>query len=356
MDKTQRYFIDTLNAFLTGNSPAQALDIDIDGFMRLAKIHSVAGIIGQALSKAPLPSEKAMSFFKKKALTTVILSSAHIAVGNKVIAAMDAASIDCVPFKGAIIRELYPVPELRTFSDIDILVSQDRFEDAHNIMISLGFEHTDGKMGVRGYVKDGFNIEIHHTLAGDMTELSEGEQSFFSAAAANILPKKEGEIFSRLNNEYHLAYCIWHLTKHLSGSGAGVRMFMDIALLINNCGNYNRSKLDEFLKELGITKAADSIFALCHGWFPALAKDEGAKISKDAFEAREQYVLSAGTFGFSARTTGSARLRNESGAKSLLGAKAKIVLQMLFPSAEYTAKQYPWYSGSKLLLPAVWIY
>ena len=131
---------------------------------------------------------------------------------------------------------------------------------------------------------------------------------------------------------------------------------MDIALLLSDCEDCDTSKLSSYLKELGIEKAAESIFALCHAWFPSLASDPKKELTPQAFDAMEQYVLSAGTFGFSARTSGAARFRNEATTKSIFGAKAKIIFRMLFPSAEYLAKQYPWYSGSKILLPAVWIY
>ncbi len=351
MNSTQKYFVDVLGAFLNQSScPATPDGINWQEFTRLCKIHAVTGMVGHTLSAAQGVPAEVSAHLKKKTLATVMVSSAHTALGDKLLENMRAKGILCVPFKGAIIKQYYPVSELRTFSDIDILVPEDRFEEAHSAAMEMGFEHTDGQVGVRGYKKDGFHFEIHTTLAGDMTDLSKSEADFFAQAAENIKDS------ATLGAEYHFAYCLWHLTKHLSSSGAGVRMFMDIAILVMHSGIKDWDKVLCYLDMLGITQAAESILWLCRRWFgTSLPEPFTWDTDEDTALAMEEYVITAGTFGFSARSTGSSRLRNEMSADGKVS-KAKVILKMFFPNTDYMAKQYPWYSGAKLLLPFMWVY
>ncbi len=353
MTSTQKYFIDLLGSFL-GKCPLPSAPVDVDwGELKtLAKTHAVAGIIGHMFANAAdIPADISQTF-RKKAFSTVMVSSAHIALGDRTIAALNEAGIDCTPFKGAVIRKYYPVEELRTFSDIDILVAEEKLEEAHNVMIAQGFSHTDGKVGVRGYNKDGFVFEIHTTLAGDMQDLETEETEFFSAAAESV----KGNNICTLKKELHFVYCIWHLVKHLSGSGAGVRMFMDIAVLLDSYGIEDWDEVSFWLSALGITKAACSIFLLCRKMFGTyIPNGFGAEIKESALESALQYILTGGIFGYSARSTGSARLRNQLAADE--GAsKSRIILNMFFPTAQYVAKLYPWYSGKAIWLPFMWLW
>lgn len=44
-----------------------------------------------------------------------------------------------MPVKGYYLRKLYPVPELRTFGDIDLLIHREDRQKVHELMLSLGY-------------------------------------------------------------------------------------------------------------------------------------------------------------------------------------------------------------------------
>lgn len=355
MNRTEQYFIEALKCFLLGEKiESDTADVQWQALGKLSKIHAVAGILGHTLAEAEGVPAEVGEAFRKKSFSTVMVSSAHISLGEKLMALLEGNGISCIPFKGAVIRRFYPVPELRTFSDIDILVDEDKFEAAHSLLLENGFSQTDGQVGVRGYKKDGFHFEIHTTLAGDMEDLSKKEKLFFDSASQHIITENGT---ARLENEYHFAYCLWHLTKHLSSCGAGVRMFMDIAALAK-AQSYDWAKVSQYLEALGIKKAAASIFFLCNRWFGTEVPSPFAlTLDAETVDAMEQYILTAGTFGFNARSSGSSRLRNSvSEEGNAAKAKRNIIFKMFFPNADYLAKQYPWYGGRKIFLPFMWIY
>lgn len=52
---------------------------------------------------------------------------------------LTAHGIAHMPVKGYYLRQLYPVPELRTFGDIDILIHPEDRRKAHQLMMALGY-------------------------------------------------------------------------------------------------------------------------------------------------------------------------------------------------------------------------
>lgn len=361
MTVTQKYFCDLLSAFLNkAKAPAVPEGIDFAQLTALAKVHSVTGMVGHMLAgNSDVPADTA-AFFKHQALVTVMRSHAHTALGETVIAKFAENGIESVPVKGAVIRNLYPLPELRTFGDIDILVNEENAEKAHSLMMDMGFKHTDGQTGVRGYSsKDGFNFEIHNRLSGErqLSQLTSGEIDFFNTSFNYVVPAADGKTL-RLDAEYHFAYCIWHLTKHLALCGAGVRMFMDIAAIIKYDGITDWDKVVALLEKLELMTSAESILFLCSRWFDTEIPSEfKTELDEPTYESMCKYVLNSGTFGFNGRTTGSSRLRNEMGSsENAEKARRKVFLRMFFPTAAYLKEFYPWYSGNRLLLPFIWIY
>ena len=133
---------------------------------------------------------------------------------------------------------------------------------------------------------------------------------------------------------------------------------MDIAALAK-AQSYDWAKVSQYLEFLGIQKAAASIFFLCGRWFGTEVPSPFAlTLDTETVDAMEQYIITAGTFGFNARSSGSSRLRNSvsENAENTAKAKRSIIFKMFFPNADYLAKQYPWYDGRKIFLPFMWIY
>lgn len=72
--------------------------------------------------------------------------------------------IKFVPFKGAVLRELYPDPEARTMGDIDLLIEKGRQKQVKVLLCANGFENTVCGSGEWVYTKGGVITEIHTSL------------------------------------------------------------------------------------------------------------------------------------------------------------------------------------------------
>lgn len=100
--------------------PSLSLD-DCKTLLQIGAKQSILPIIHRGLKKAGAPAEVVKECDKARLKDTrqyIIQNDALQKIG----VALDEAQIHYIPLKGAVLRQLYPAPELRTSCDIDVLV------------------------------------------------------------------------------------------------------------------------------------------------------------------------------------------------------------------------------------------
>lgn len=135
-----------------------------------------------------------------------------------------------MPVKGYYLRELYPTPELRTFSDIDLLIHQEDRQKVHDLMLSLGYTVKQDWEPTYSYIKNAEYYEIHTNLMDGNLDGRTDLQAYFDTAWSHAVPD-DGLRF-RPEDDFHFIYTVCHLAKHLYGGGAGLRMYLDVALYV----------------------------------------------------------------------------------------------------------------------------
>ena len=182
---------------------------------------------------------------------------------GRLIRALDAAGIKSLVLKGvALALTVYPEHALRNFADIDLLVKEEEFERAGNLMTKMGFERLGGEPHARqqevGYQRDCGQDILTETLAGEFDpritpELLEGCRSlikveihrsvlrepdrftreadmepFWDGARSAALP--DGTAFWYPSDESMLV----HLCDHAAGHGFRRLLFpVDVAILLH---------------------------------------------------------------------------------------------------------------------------
>ncbi|WP_027206362.1 nucleotidyltransferase family protein [Butyrivibrio fibrisolvens] len=182
----------------------------------------------------------------------------------------EKSGIRLVFFKGILLADLYPQYAERTSSDSDILVSEEQKEEAEKILIKCGYvkneEHS--KVHVQVYVNEGLNhvVELHTRLWEDYTGpridiLSSIE---LSCPQTDIRTTACGLEVNTLGYEKHLVYQLFHIIKHFSLEGIGIRYLIDTTLFVNRY--FDDIDFDLFWKHmdmLGYTKFVEAFFAIC---------------------------------------------------------------------------------------------
>ncbi len=257
-------------------------------------------------------------------------------------------SIPHMPVKGWYLRTLYPVPELRTFGDIDILIRKQDREKADKIFIQNGYNAKENWEPTYSYYNDLSRCEVHTELMD--SDLGKGEQviSFFSFALETA-EKDTGERLSP-QKDIHLIYLFCHLAKHLYKGGAGIRMYMDIALFIKaNSDVLNFEKLYKDFKELHLEQFFKTVTLACCEWFQIELPFEINDIKSNSTEILKEYTFNADLFG-KTRDKSVISIRNNEYAS-----KASVLRETLFPSTQKIEERYKFIKGRKYLLPVAWV-
>ena len=133
-------------------------------------------------------------------------------------------------FKGYELRELYPVPELRTMGDVDVLVRDEDLERTAEVLCGLGYQKEEGGGAVWAFKKDNFTYEVHRRLAFGSYWNDVDYEGYFAAAFDRLTTGEGSRRY--FTPEDHFIFLCFHLAKHLNSTGAGIRMVMDLALFL----------------------------------------------------------------------------------------------------------------------------
>ena len=257
-------------------------------------------------------------------------------------------NIPHMPVKGWYVRTLYPVPELRTFGDIDILINKQDRKKSDEIFTENGYIIKDNWEPTYSYDKGALRCEVHTELMD--SDLGKGEQviSYFSNALETA-KKDVGERFSP-QKELHLIYLICHLAKHLYRGGAGIRMYMDIALFLKaNKEALDFNKIYEDFKALRLDCFYKTVISACSKWFQIDLPFEINDVNSDSLVFLKEYTFGADLFG-KTRDKSIIHLRNDEA-----GSKGSVLKDTLFPSAKKIEERYKFIKGREYLLPLAWV-
>ncbi len=276
---------------------------------------------------------------------TVAESFKKVAMFEIISQKLSENNIPHMPVKGWYLRTLYPVPELRTFGDIDILIRKQDREKTDKIFIQNGYNVKENWEPTYSYYNDSSRCEVHTELMD--SDLGKGEQviSFFSDALETA-EKDTGERLSP-QKDIHLMYLFCHLAKHLYKGGAGIRMYMDIALFIKaNSDTLSFEKIYEDFKKLHLEQFFKTVTLACCEWFQIELPFE---IKSNSTETLKRYTFDADLFG-KTRDKSVISIRNNED-----GSKASVFRDTLFPSTQKIEERYKFIKGRKYLLPVAWV-
>lgn len=240
-----------------------------------------------------------------------------------------------MPVKGYYLRKLYPTPELRTFGDIDLLIHPEDRQKVHNLMLSLGYTVKQDWEPTYSYIKDAEYYEIHTNLMDGNLDGRTDLQAYFDAAWAHVEPD-DGLRF-RPEDDFHFIYTVCHLAKHLYGGGAGLRMYLDVALYVKHKDDslHWQAIAGEFVA-LHLAEFFYTVMNACRVWFGTKTICPLPEPDTEALDRLLSYTLDSDLFGHS-RDHAVIELRNE---KDEAPSRSRVLRKMLFPPAAEIESRY----------------
>lgn len=348
MAETKKAFISILKSYINNYSPDMNADTDYTELLRLARIHSVTGILAAMNRKYNLgfPTEYAGQL-DAYMFSSVSMSIMWDKVYSEVSSAMAENKIKNIVVKGPVVKNYYPDPDLRTMGDIDLIIHKADMKKALKIMEDMGFECEEGCVDEYKFMRKNICVELHE----DLTSKNFGTGIDYKAEMQSLFDnvKTPETYIQELTEEYHLIYLLLHAAQHLISEGCGVRQIMDIALTLKNA-DIDFNILWTELDRLKLTDFAHCIFYLCSKWFDIKCDD--FVMDNKIYETLSNHILEGGVFGYAVDRQNNLILRES----MYNGNKIQSLLKRIFPDAAEARSKVMWFRNKPVvLLPAAWV-
>lgn len=243
-------------------------DIDdktISSLFSISTVHDIAHIVASALCKSGrLGNDEISEKFRRKTIEAICRYERSHNEFMEISETLLKAGVPFVPLKGAVIRQYYPEPWMRTSCDIDILVKKEDFEKAISLLKSELNYRAETKCNYHDislYSQTGVHLELHFSVKENKPSVDKVLGKVWDYAT----PSEEGSCCYKLENEFLMFYFIAHAAYHFLNGGCGVRMLIDLCLLEDNL-EYDKQRFASFLKETGLYKFYENMSWLSRVW------------------------------------------------------------------------------------------
>ncbi|PWM68612.1 MAG: hypothetical protein DBX61_03170 [Clostridiales bacterium] len=292
-DNNSYILFSILRSVFCGNRMSHAdeqplIESSLVDIIKLAAKHDIAHLVAYGLSDN-LKDENIKQQLQQIVFRAVYRFEKMNYEYRQVCNVLEQAEIPFIPLKGAVLREYYPEPWMRTSCDIDILVYEKDLKMAISHMVKiLGYtEHDQGSHDVSLFSPSGVHVELHYDLVED------NRIALSSKILSNIwdvvMIKDDWRYLYEIPDDMFFFYHIAHMAKHFTEGGCGIRPFIDL-MLLESIHDTDIEKRNILLERGALLKFANAVRKLSRVWFFG---EEYDTVSKHM----EEYILHGGVYG-----------------------------------------------------------
>lgn len=335
MEQEKKLLMQALRSAVTEHTAQVPSDVDWKEFLRFVKIHNVEALVCSGLKGQQLPEDVRASL--QAAYHHAIFRDAQLEhIKNRLQTLLTEAQVPHIFLKGAVLKHHYPIPALRTMTDLDILVYTRDYKKIDQVAQNLGGTRFAGDGNHRNFLFPGnVKVEFHPNLLHHATPVATAVNPGWQYA------RQDSAGTAKLTEEGFYLSILCHMAEHFVTSGIGVRFVLDVWVFHNLRGQpVDRSFVEAELKRFGLLEFVQNIEQLSRVWF------DGEPTTPEMEELGE-YILTSGIHG-----TQSREMLN---ALSMSGGRAGALWKKAFYPRQELEDRYPWAKGRSWLLPAAWV-
>lgn len=358
MNNTERFFVKILNDYINGRQDYSFnfSGVDEERLKELAGIHKVSGICYSYLKNMESYTN-IIQYLEVGFYAQLALYQRRNMVQMMLKQLLDNNEIAHIWIKGGHIAFMYPNPELRTMSDLDIVIEQHSINKLHELIVSKGaaYKRESSDETVSVYRMYDINIEIHTGLVSPKNWMNGVNFSrYFSNVFSNT--RSVGGYSYVLKEEYNIIYSIFHIAKHFYGYGCGIRMLMDIPVLVRNSNHINWDNVWNEFEKLKLMGFASRIFIICEEWFGEFGVEYKTKYTFANKDIIEDYIIAGGVYGFEERNTDAIQIKHQGSSKDGGYSFIKGIFKWAFPTYHEMRLNSSWfYNKPAIMLPMAYL-
>ena len=309
---------------------------DLHALYSISKSQDMAHIVAAELeAQKILAKDEIGEKFRKQMILSVLRYERIQYEIIEICKTLEEQKIRYMLLKGALIREYYREPWMRTSADIDVLIPEAEHETAKMAIAEhLGYEvGAKSKHDVSMFAPSGVHLELHF---GTIEEYRVANANNVMVDIWKYAVVREGYGYQYvIADELFYFYHVAHMAKHFEYGGCGIRFFLDLWLLEHR-KDHSAEKRRELLERGGLLKFAQCSARLANVWF-----SDGEHT--DLTRRMERHVIGNGIYG--------SKKMNEAWQQINAGGRRKRAINMIFPPYSVMVARYSSLADKKLLLP-----
>ncbi len=366
MSGMMQYLSDLIHAQLEYKVPDGIPEnINLEELVEAANKNHMDNLILGALLKSDLAEEERLRI-KFLVMQGTIKSMTQLACLRELEERFEKKEIYHQELKGSVLKYLYPAPELREMSDIDIMIYDESLNRAKKEVEDMGFTLHKSVKHHDIYIKPPLLvIELHHALYD--RDVDRTQYEYFKDEKE--LEAKEGKKYAlQFNTEDFYVYLIAHMAKHFYETGCGIRNIVDVYYYRKLYEEtWDETAITKEIKKCGLTEFENRIHTLAAVWLGGRQPDLFSTVLFN-------YMMECGIYGKGENGIwGQFAVRNKNnrvndkcntvhGASCLAignknnraSDKSYVRRWYYFPPKAYMENDYPWLKKRPYLLAAAW--
>lgn len=260
----------------------------LSGVYALAKQHDLAHLAAQGLEGQRVPDCEALKKMQEAKLRAIYRYAQMEYAYEGLCQTLEAAQLDFLPLKGAVLRGYYPQSWMRTSSDIDVLVREGDLEKAVAALTERGWT-IQGEVNYHDISLNsplGVHLELHFHIRETIARLDGVLDRVWQHSSA-----EEGHRYV-MEEGFFLFHQVAHMAYHFLDGGCGIRPFLDLWVL-RRCPE---ERVRSLCREAGLEGFFGQVRLLAEIWF-------GGGVHSGLTQQMEEYLLGGGAFGNLANKT-----------------------------------------------------
>lgn len=208
-------------------------DINVELLFKEASTYDIDSLIYYCIEREGLDLDKV----KKRVITINLINIQNNREYNYVLKQLANSGIKILMIKGLILREYYPLKELRTMGDADILVKKEDALKVDKYFKNLNYKCDHETMDFENryrihneYRKNSYiNYEVHWHLINP-SYFTFDIDNFEEEVWKNAIEVSDN--IYKLNTEDCIVYLLLHMATHVKYRGFGLRQLYDVILMM----------------------------------------------------------------------------------------------------------------------------
>ena len=305
------------------------------------------GLITLAFEGATLcgvsKAEPVMGDMLKGYYAVLLRSERQMAKVKALFEQFESAGIDYLPFKGCVMKQLYPKPELRVMGDADVLIRMEQYQQIKPILESLGFTLKIESDCELTWICPDLYLELHRNL---VQPVQADFHNYYGNGWSRAVHRENHRYDFSLEDMY--VYLFMHFVKHYRFGGIGCRHVVDLWVYRRAYPQMDCHYVNQELEKLNLYQFHENFLRMLDVWFA-----DGQSDSVTDFIA--QRIFSGGSWGNADDVKIAVELSKRSTTDNHRHSRIRYALWLLFPPLKHMQNKYPILVRMPVLLPVMWV-